>query len=120
MAAERRYHHAEWSPLPARTKRALSYFQHALRTRPQFVAYSVKDLPAAIPWLARNVLGLPLLTWTVRTDEDRARLTPRRPNDLRGIPAIAPNELIAMATTEIAARLLMPSTKCRRKRGCLR
>jgi glycerophosphoryl diester phosphodiesterase len=73
IVAELRYHHAEWSPLPARTKRALSYFQHALQSRPQFVAYSVKDLPAAIPWLARNVLGLPLLTWTVRTDEDRAR-----------------------------------------------
>jgi len=73
IVAERRYHHAEWSPLPARTKRALSYFQHALQSRPQFVAYSVKDLPAPIPWLARNVLGLPLLTWTVRTDEDRAR-----------------------------------------------
>jgi glycerophosphoryl diester phosphodiesterase len=71
IVAERRYTHAEWSPLPARTKRALAYFQHALRSRPQFIAYSVKDLPSAIPRLARTVLRLPLLTWTVRSDVDR-------------------------------------------------
>jgi glycerophosphoryl diester phosphodiesterase len=44
-----------------------------LMMRPQFVAYSVKDLPATAPLLARRLLGLPLLTWTVRTDDDRAR-----------------------------------------------
>jgi glycerophosphoryl diester phosphodiesterase len=73
IVAERRYTHAEWSPLPARTKRALAYFQHALRSRPQFIAYSVKDLPSTIPRLARTMLRLPLLTWTVRTDVDRER-----------------------------------------------
>jgi glycerophosphoryl diester phosphodiesterase len=73
IVAERRYSHREWNPLPARTKRALAYFQHALQSRPQFVAYSVADLPSAIPWIARSVLGLPLLTWTVRTELDRAR-----------------------------------------------
>jgi glycerophosphoryl diester phosphodiesterase len=73
IVAERRYTHAEWSPLPARTKRALAYFQHALRSRPQFIAYSVKDLPSAIPRLARTMLRLPLLTWTVRSDVDRER-----------------------------------------------
>jgi glycerophosphoryl diester phosphodiesterase len=73
IVAEQRYTHPEWSPLPARTKRALAYFHHALRSRPQFIAYSVKDLTSAIPRLARNVLGIPLLTWTVRTEADRAR-----------------------------------------------
>ena len=73
IVAERRYTHPEWSPLSARTKRALAYFQHALQSRPQFIAYSVKDLPSTIPWLARNLLRLPLLTWTVRTDVDRER-----------------------------------------------
>ena len=41
---------------------------HAPRTRPHFVAYGVKDLPAAAPWIARTVFGLPLLTWTVRSE----------------------------------------------------
>jgi glycerophosphoryl diester phosphodiesterase len=73
IVAERRYTHPEWNPLPARTRRALAYFQHALQSRPQFIAYSVNDLPSTIPWLARNLLRLPLLTWTVRTDVDRER-----------------------------------------------
>jgi glycerophosphoryl diester phosphodiesterase len=73
IVAERRYDHPEWKPLSARTKRALAYFQHALRSRPQFVAYSVKDLPSAIPWMAQNVARIPVLTWTVRSEVDRAR-----------------------------------------------
>jgi glycerophosphoryl diester phosphodiesterase len=73
IVAERRYTHHEWDRLSARTKRALAYLQHAMQTRPQFIAYSVRDLPSAIPLAARNVLGLPLLTWTVRTPADRDR-----------------------------------------------
>jgi glycerophosphoryl diester phosphodiesterase len=75
IVAESRYGHHEWDHLSARTKRALAYFTHALSTRPQFIAYSVKDLPATLPLMARRVLGLPLLTWTVRTLEDRERAT---------------------------------------------
>jgi glycerophosphoryl diester phosphodiesterase len=53
--------------------RAIAYVQHMLRARPQFIAYSVKDLPGALPLAARRLCGLPLLTWTVRSAEDRAR-----------------------------------------------
>jgi glycerophosphoryl diester phosphodiesterase len=73
IVAESHYNHPEWSHLSSGTKRALAYFRHALGTRPQFVAYSVKDLPALVPSVARTVFRLPLLTWTVRTAEDRTR-----------------------------------------------
>jgi glycerophosphoryl diester phosphodiesterase len=73
VVAELKYDHAEWRSLSARTKHALTYFLHAMRSRPQFVAYSVKDLPATIPWMAQHLFRLPLLTWTVRTADDRAR-----------------------------------------------
>jgi glycerophosphoryl diester phosphodiesterase len=73
MVAERRYRHHEWDRLPATTKRAMSYFQHAFSTWPQFIAYSVADLPSPIPTLARKLFGLPLLTWTVRSAEDRGK-----------------------------------------------
>ena len=43
------------------------------RTRPHFIAYAVSDLPAPAPWLARNLFGRPLLTWTVRSEDDRRR-----------------------------------------------
>jgi glycerophosphoryl diester phosphodiesterase len=49
------------------------YGMHLLSGRPQFLAYRVQDLATALPRLARNVLGLPLLTWTVRTPSDRAQ-----------------------------------------------
>jgi glycerophosphoryl diester phosphodiesterase len=73
IVAERHYRHREWNHPSIRAKRALTYFTHALQTRPQFIAYSVKDLPSALPRAARRVLKLPLLTWTVRTPEDRER-----------------------------------------------
>jgi glycerophosphoryl diester phosphodiesterase len=73
IVAESRYRHPAWNHLTAGAKRALAYFHHALRTRPHFIAYSVQDLPALAPLAARRLFGLPLLTWTVRTPEDRDR-----------------------------------------------
>jgi glycerophosphoryl diester phosphodiesterase len=73
IVAESRYDHPEWNGLSARTKRSLAYLLHGLRSRPHFTAYAVKDLPAAAPLIARHVFGMPLLTWTVRTEADRRR-----------------------------------------------
>jgi glycerophosphoryl diester phosphodiesterase len=47
------------------------YLRDALGARPQFLAWSVADLPSAAPLAGRFVLGLPLLTWTVRTQSQR-------------------------------------------------
>jgi glycerophosphoryl diester phosphodiesterase len=49
-----------------------TYAMHALAARPQFLAYRLKDLPSFVPRFAHRVLGLPLLTWTVRTPADHA------------------------------------------------
>jgi glycerophosphoryl diester phosphodiesterase len=51
----------------------ISFARQLLSARLQFLAYRIKDLPSAAPLFARHILGLPLLTWTVRTPEDRAR-----------------------------------------------
>ena len=40
--------------------------------QPDFIAYDIRGLPSRAPLIARR-LGLPLLTWTVRTEEERAR-----------------------------------------------
>jgi glycerophosphoryl diester phosphodiesterase len=73
IVAERHYEDEEWHMLTAGQKRSLAFLLHAPRTRPHFVAYHVKALPSPAPWVARNIFGRPLLTWTVRTSEDRAR-----------------------------------------------
>jgi glycerophosphoryl diester phosphodiesterase len=51
----------------------LRYLGSVLRARLQFIAYSVKDLPAPLPFVARHVCRMPLLTWTVRDKTDRRR-----------------------------------------------
>lgn len=73
VVAERWYRHAEWGALPRYRKWIMGNILHSLQTRPHFVAYHVKDLPALAPLVARHAFGLPLLTWTVRTAEDRQR-----------------------------------------------
>jgi glycerophosphoryl diester phosphodiesterase len=73
MVAEKRYAHGEWDGLPYLDKRAMAYFLHAPRTSPQFIAYSVAALPGLVPFVARKLFRLPLLTWTVRTADDRRR-----------------------------------------------
>lgn len=72
IVAERHYKHPEWKNLRSRDRWRLAHLLHALRTRPHFVAYAVNDLPAAAPLAARWLFGLPLLTWTVRNEVQRA------------------------------------------------
>jgi glycerophosphoryl diester phosphodiesterase len=71
IVAERGYAHPEWDRFQLAEKRHMALLLHANRTRPQFIAYAVKDLPAAAPLIARMIFQLPLLTWTVRSEEDR-------------------------------------------------
>jgi glycerophosphoryl diester phosphodiesterase len=49
------------------------YVRQMFAARTQFMAYRVQNLVSVPPLLARHVFGWPLLTWTVRTPEDRAR-----------------------------------------------
>jgi glycerophosphoryl diester phosphodiesterase len=57
----------------ANPRHALAYAGEVLRAQIDFIAYSIKDLPATLPTMGRKLLGMPLLTWTVRSAEDRAR-----------------------------------------------
>src|SRR6202142_891583 len=73
IIAERHYAHHEWDRFPPAEKRAMAFMLHANHTRPQFIAYRVKDLPAVAPLIARIIFRLPLLTWTVRNEAERRR-----------------------------------------------
>jgi glycerophosphoryl diester phosphodiesterase len=73
IVAERWYEDPEWAPLSAAQKQVLGNLLHGFRTRPHFVAYDIEGLPALAPLTARYLFGLPLLTWTVRTAEQRQR-----------------------------------------------
>jgi glycerophosphoryl diester phosphodiesterase len=57
----------------SRTLRSLWGYYGLLRARPQFIAFAAEDLPHLIPATGRNVFGLPVLAWTIRTRaEERA------------------------------------------------
>ncbi|HEY1546015.1 MAG TPA: glycerophosphodiester phosphodiesterase family protein [Xanthobacteraceae bacterium] len=72
VVSERHFTHAEWAALSAWQRSSLAHLLHAPSTRPDFVAYRVDDLPAPATRLARW-FGAPVLTWTVRTPEQRER-----------------------------------------------
>jgi glycerophosphoryl diester phosphodiesterase len=73
IVAQRTYTAAEWPDTTPDQRAGMTYLRHAFRTRPHFVAYWVDELPDIAPWIARNIFGCPLLTWTVRTAEQRTR-----------------------------------------------
>jgi len=73
IVAERHYTVSDWPDASPAQRRGMTHMRHFFRTRPDFVAYWVNELPAAAPWIARNIFGCPLLTWTVRTPEQRER-----------------------------------------------
>ena len=73
IIAQRSYDNDSWKKLTPEQRQGMLHLRHAFRTRPHFVAFWVDQLPAPAAWIARNIFGLPLLTWTVRTSEQRER-----------------------------------------------
>ena len=71
LVAERVYrpHHQDRSWFRGKA----DYIRALQKARPQFLAYAVRDLPAPVPLISRYLMGLPLLTWTVRNADDRTR-----------------------------------------------
>ena len=72
VVGESRYRKTEWPRLPPQMRIELPNLLHYERTRPDFLSWRVDDLPHAAPFLCRTALGLPVVTWTVRTPEQRA------------------------------------------------
>lgn len=73
IVAQRNYDDDYWKKLTREQRDSMLYLRHGFRTEPHFVAFWVNQLPAPAPWIARNIFGLPLFAWTVRTPEQRAR-----------------------------------------------
>ena len=61
-----------WPSLSRAARTANRWLLAAPLVRPDFIAYDVTALPASAPLALRHFFRLPLLTWTVRTDADRA------------------------------------------------
>ncbi len=73
IVAEHDYTAEDWPDASPEQRHGMTHLRHFFRSQPDFVAYWVDELPSAAPWLARNLFRCPLLAWTVRTPEQRAR-----------------------------------------------
>ena len=62
-----------YAALPESERRSLAHLLHVGETRPDFLSWRVDDLPNAATHLARHYGGLPVMAWTVRTPDQRAR-----------------------------------------------
>jgi glycerophosphoryl diester phosphodiesterase len=73
IVAESHHEDKSYNTLTAEQKHSLGNLLHFEDSQPQFISWHVKDLPAGPPYLCRVLGHLPVMTWTVRTPEDRAR-----------------------------------------------
>ncbi|GEP08435.1 glycerophosphodiester phosphodiesterase family protein [Methylobacterium gnaphalii] len=49
----------------------LANLLHLRESRPDFLSWRVDDLPGGVPYLCRQLGQMPVMTWTVRTDDQR-------------------------------------------------
>ncbi|HXG78569.1 MAG TPA: glycerophosphodiester phosphodiesterase family protein [Methyloceanibacter sp.] len=73
LIAERFDDLRHWPQLSSWQRFQMRHLLTAVVARPDFIAYDIKALPAVAPLIARFLFGLPLLTWTVRCEEERER-----------------------------------------------
>jgi glycerophosphoryl diester phosphodiesterase len=73
IVAESTHSHSSYDALNREQKHALANLLHFEDSQPQFLSWRVQDLPAAAPYLARLLGRLPVMAWTVRDPDDRAR-----------------------------------------------
>ena len=91
LVAERFDSHDDWPALTAGERFAMRHLLSAAIAWPHFIAYDIEALPALAPLIARNLFGLPLLTWTVRDRGGaRARDALCRRHDLRRDQTLKP------------------------------
>ena len=76
IVSQSHYRPAEWPGLIVQDLFALENLSHWPQTEPHFLSWHVDDLRNAAPSLPRLLAGVPVMAWTVRTQDhlDHARL----------------------------------------------
>ena len=71
IVAEANYDGPDWDFLSPVQKRACETFDHRARSEPDFLSWNVDCLPHRTPFFEKELYGLPVMTWTVRTAAQR-------------------------------------------------
>lgn len=72
IVAQLRYDAKDEAFMSPELKHELANLLHFAESQPQFLSWRVHDLRSAPPYLCRVLGHLPVMTWTVRTPEERA------------------------------------------------
>lgn len=73
IVAQARYEGDEWGPTTPAQRRAMATFAHWPETRPDFISYRYADLPSQYVVMPRILSGIPVMTWTVRSQAEADR-----------------------------------------------
>lgn len=74
IIAQARYEGPEWGPTTPDERRGMANLTHWPDTQPDFISYRYADLPSQVVVMPRILSGIPVMTWTVRSqvEADRA------------------------------------------------
>jgi glycerophosphoryl diester phosphodiesterase len=72
IVAMAQYEYPDYATIPDEEKQAMANLLHFDEMQPDFISWNVRNLPHAAPHLCRSALGIPVMTWTVRTSQDIA------------------------------------------------
>ena len=73
IVAQAAYQARDWPSLTAGQRADCTNFLHCHETRPDFLSCRGDDLPPPTPFLLRARATIPVMTWTVRTAEQRRK-----------------------------------------------
>ncbi len=71
LVAQASYDGADWDFLAEEQKIQCADWEELMRSRPDFVSFNVDDLPHKTPFFMKELHGLPVMTWTVRSAAQR-------------------------------------------------
>ncbi|CAN1556570.1 UgpQ Glycerophosphoryl diester phosphodiesterase [Rhabdaerophilaceae bacterium] len=64
------YEYPDFGVLTAGQKHELANLLHFGQSRPDFLSWHHGDLASAVPYLCRTGIGMPLMSWTIRSQAD--------------------------------------------------
>ncbi len=73
IVAQGRYEGGEWDRLDETRRHAMANLLHWDETRPDFVSYRHGDLPGQNILMPQILAGIPVMTWTIRSQEEADR-----------------------------------------------
>jgi glycerophosphoryl diester phosphodiesterase len=76
LVAEASYAPEAWPELSGAQRAALTDWRDYPDVDPDFLSWNAADLPHAVPLLCRKGIGMPVMTWTIRSASERERVAP--------------------------------------------